>query len=147
MSRPLPLEAYRVLLAVGSLDSKLEAREVDSIMRAATEAGAAPEDLDAIARMAWEDQTLAPFDLTHCPREDQYYLYALSMWTSQLDGTQSSEEHAGLDAIAEGLAIEAPTRKAIEDAFRELAANCPDLRALDIAALRARIDSLAGVIP
>lgn len=131
-----------MLLAIGNLDSKLEAREVDSIMRAAIEAGAPPEDLDAIALMAWEEQSLAPFDLTHCPREDQYYLYALSLWTSSLDGNRCKVEEAGLDAIAEALAIAPKTREEIAAIYHELAAQTPDLPKLDIAMLRARIDQL-----
>ena len=107
----LSKQTFLALAAVGWIDGSLQKVEAIGLLRAATEAGLAGDDLAAIEKATKEKVTLDSVALGGMTEWEQVFTYALAAWFAQLDGVVSTSEHTTLVALGEKLGLREALRK------------------------------------
>lgn len=148
MSKALNPDVFRTLIAIGWIDGELDEEESSAILRAAREEGLEEYTLDELEAATRAPIELDDIDITSLTSADKLYIYAVSSWIAQIDGTVTGTERAALHAVAALIGVTGKGRAEMDATVAELSGrdDAParlDLRGLRLA-IQARLDEAAA---
>jgi uncharacterized tellurite resistance protein B-like protein len=138
----LPKQVFLALTYVGWVDGQLQRVEAQALLRAAKEAGLAPDDLAEVEAATKAKIDLGALDLSGLAPKEQLLCYALGTWIAQVDGVVSTSEHQSLVEIGKKLGLDESLQKRAAVAAYDIACmpgeGKPDR--YDFTKLRARLE-------
>jgi uncharacterized membrane protein YebE (DUF533 family) len=107
----LPKQSFLALVAIGWVDGQLQRVEVTGLMRAAKEAGLAPDAIADVEAATKKQMDLSKLDFAGLTEWDKVLTYALGAWIAQVDGVVSTSEFDMLGELGTKLDLAEPLRK------------------------------------
>lgn len=132
-------DAFRMLLAVGWMDGRLDEAEADAILRAARAEGFEEATLDELAALSRAPVSFGQAVDGDLPQEERLYVYGVASWVARCDAVLTPDEDAALHAVATLVGLTAAGRDQVDVIVEQLAAESERPLRLDLTGLKSRI--------
>jgi hypothetical protein len=132
-------DAFRMLLAVGWMDGRLDEAESDAILRAARAEGFEEATLDELSALSRAPVMFGQAVDGDLPQKQRLYVYGVASWVARCDAVLTPDELAALHAVATLVGVTASGRDEVDRIVEQLAAESERPLRLDLTGLKERI--------